>query len=91
METEPNMAKEAITHPIATTKIDTVKEKYKPQTSKSKKYKSIGNKWEKSRSLDKSRYTQGTETEDTVKTLNKSRYISSDSFSDNSTPKKPKK
>ena len=44
METEPNMAKEAITHPIATTKIDTVKEKYKPQTSKSKKYKSIGNK-----------------------------------------------
>ena len=37
---------------------------------------------EKSKSLDKSRSTQGTETEDTVKALNKSRYISSASLSD---------
>ena len=40
---------------------------------------------DKSRSLDKSRSTQCTETEDTVKTLNKSRSISSASFSNKST------
>ena len=40
--------------------------------------------------MGKSRSTQGTETEDIVKTLNKSRSISSASFSDKSTLKKPK-
>ena len=79
---------EAITHPIATNKIDTVNETDKPQASKSKINEFIRNKSDKSgslskpRSLDKSGSTKGTETEDTVKTLNKSRYISSASFSD---------
>ena len=46
---------------------------------------------DKSRSLYKSRSTKRTETEDTVKTLNKSRSISSASFSDKSTRiEKPK-
>ena len=67
METKSNVAKEAITPPIATNKIDTVKETEKPQAFKSKKYKSISNKSDKSRSLDrsrlldKSRSTHGTE------------------------------
>ena len=46
---------------------------------------------DKSRSLDKSISTQITETEDTVKTLNKSRSISSASFSNKSAKiEKPK-
>ena len=44
METKHNVAKEAITHPIATNEIDTVKKIYKPQVSKSKKDKFISNK-----------------------------------------------
>ena len=57
-------------------KIDTVNETSKPQSSKSKKDKSIRNEskkdmaLDKSRSLDKSRFSQITETEDTVKNLN---------------------
>ena len=60
----------------------------KSKQSKSKKDKSISNESDKGRSLDKSmsldksRSTQRIETEDTVKTLNKSMYISSASFSD---------
>ena len=80
METEPNVVDEAITHPIEKNKIDTVNETDKPQASKSKKYKSINNKSNKGRSLDKSRASQRTETEDTVKTLNKSRSILSAIF-----------
>ena len=72
METKLNVMKEAITHPIATNKIDTVNETDKPQASKSKKDKFISNEsdksisLDKSKSLDKSRSTQDTETEDTV-------------------------
>ena len=40
---------------------------------------------DKSRSLDKSRASKRTETEDTIKTINKSRSISPASFSDKST------
>ena len=87
METEPTMVKEAIAHPIATDKIDTVNETEKPQASKSKNNKSISNKSEKSRSLDKSSSTQGNEKENTEKILNKSRSISSAIFSDYSTQK----
>ena len=43
METEPNVVDETITHPIAKNKIDTIKETDKPQSSKSKKDKSINN------------------------------------------------
>ena len=67
MGTKPNALKEAITHPIATNNIDTVNETDKPQESKGKKDKSTSNKLENSRSLDKSKSNQGTETEDTVK------------------------
>ena len=51
---------------------------------KVKKDKSIRNESDKSRSLDKSKSTQRTETEDTVKTLNKSESISLAIFSDKS-------
>ena len=87
----PYVVEEAITRPIPKDKIDNVNEKDKLQVSKIKKYKSISNRWnkgielDKSRSLDKSRTSQRVETEDTVKTLNKSRSISSASFSDKST------
>ena len=80
METKPNVVKEAITHTTATNKMDTVKETDKPKASKSKQDKSISKKTDKSRSLDKSRSTQGTEKEDTVKKLNKPRSISSACF-----------
>ena len=55
METKNNVVEEAIPHPIAKNKIYTVNETDKPQASKSKKYKSISNKSDKSGSLDKSR------------------------------------
>ena len=48
-ETKPNVVKEAITHPIAKNKIDTVNETDKPQSSKSKKDKTISNKSDKGR------------------------------------------
>ena len=82
METEPNVVDKAITHPIEKNKIDTVNKTDKPQASKSKTYKSISNEsnkvisLDKSSSLNKSRASQRTETKDTVKTINKSRYIS---------------
>ena len=85
------MVEEAITHPIAQNKINTVNKTYKPQVPKSKKDKSIRNKSEKDTSLDKSRSldkpsaSQRTETYYTVKTKNKSRSSSSVSFSDKST------
>ena len=71
-------------------KFDTINEADKPQAYQSKKYKSISNEsnkgisLDKSRLLDKSRPSQITESEDTVKTLKKSRFISSASLSDNS-------
>ena len=92
METETNVVKEAITHLIPKNKVDTVNEINKPQASENKKDKPISNKSDKGRSfdksisLDKSKSTQRTETEDTV-TLNKSRSISSVSFSDKSARK----
>ena len=47
-----------------------------------KKDKSSSNKYDKGKSLDKSRSTQRTETEETVKILNKSRSISSANLSE---------
>ena len=61
-------------------KFDTFTKTDKPQVSKSKKNKFIRKIPGKGRSLDKSRSTQRTETEDTLKTLNKSRSISSAIF-----------
>ena len=87
---KPHVSKESITHTIAANKIEIVNKTDKPQASKSKNDKSISNKSDKTRSLDKSmsldksRSNQGTETEDTVKTLNKRRSISSDIFYDKS-------
>ena len=89
--------KEAITHPTSKNKIDTINETDKPQVSKSKKDKSISNKSnkgrlsDKSRWLDKSSSSQRTETEDTMKTVNKSRSISSAHFFDKSTNKEQPK
>ena len=54
-ETKPNVVEEAITHPIAKNKIDTINKRDKPQASKIKKDKSIRNKPDKGISLDKSR------------------------------------
>ena len=85
---KPNLVKESNTPPIAKTKIGTVNETDKPHVSKGKRDKSSSNESDKVRSLDKSsslyksRSTQGTETEDIVKTLAKSRSISSASFFD---------
>ena len=73
MRTKPNVAKQSITHTIATNKIETVNKTDKPQASKSKINEFIRNKsdkcgsLDKPRSLDKSGSTKGTETEDTVK------------------------
>ena len=66
-------------------KIDAINRTDKPQASQSKKDKSIGNESNKVISLDKSRSSQIIETEDTVKTINESSYISSASLSDKST------
>ena len=66
-------------------------ETYKLQSSQTKKDKYISNKsnkgmsLDKSSSLNKSRASQRTETEDTVKTIKKSRSISTFSLSDKST------
>ena len=90
METKRNVVKTAITHHKGKNKIDTFNKTDKPQASKIKKDKSISNESKKimalykSRPLDKSRASQRTETEDTVKTL-KTRSISSASLSDKST------
>ena len=43
METKPNVVDEAIIHPTAKNKIDTINETEKPQAPKSKKDKSIRN------------------------------------------------
>ena len=69
----------------------------KPQVSQTKKDKSISNAFKKgmalnkSSSLDSSRASEITETEDTVKPLNKTRSISSDSLSDKNTKKQQPK
>ena len=60
--------KEAITPPITKKNTEIVNKTEKPQAYKrQKKDKSISNKLDKGKSLDKSRYTQITETEDTLK------------------------
>ena len=82
MRTKPYMVKESITPPIAKNNIDIVKKIEKPQASKRIKDKSISIKSDKGISLDKSRSTQRTETEDTVESVNKSRSISSAILSD---------
>ena len=60
MRTEPNMAKESITPSISKKKIDTVNKTDK--TKASKKMKSISNKSDIGKLLDKSRSAQITET-----------------------------
>ena len=69
MGTKLNVVKEAITPPISKNNIDTVNKKEKPQASKREKEKFINNKSDKGKSLDKSRSTRRTETEDTVKSV----------------------
>ena len=76
----PNVVTEANTPPIAKNNIDTIKNIEKSQAYQ--KRKSSSNKSDKGKSLDKSRSTQRTETEGTVKTVNKSRYISYASLSE---------
>ena len=73
--------KEAITHPIA--------KKYYWYSQQNKEIKSIkkidtssGNKYDKVKSLDKSRSTQRAETEDKLKTVDKLRSISSANLSE---------
>ena len=86
-----NVVKEAITPPIAKKDIDTVNKTEISQASKRKKDKSSSNKYDKGKSFDKSRSTQGTETEEAVKSVNKSRSISWASTSDKITKlEKPK-
>ena len=69
----------------------------KPQTSQTKEDKSISNEsnkcmaLNKSRSLDNSRSSEGTETEDTLKPLNKTISISSTSLSDKNTKRQQPK
>ena len=84
MGTKPNVVKEFITPPISKKNIDKVNKTEKSQASK-KIDTSSSTESEKGKSLDKSRSTQRTETEDTVKTVNKSRSISSTSLSGKST------
>ena len=74
MVTKPNVVKESITPPIEKKNIDTFNKTQKPQASKLKRDKSSSNKSDKGKFLDKSRSNQGTETEETVKTVNKSGY-----------------
>ena len=87
----------SITHHKGENKTDAINETDKPQGSQSKKDKYISNEsnkgmpLDKSILLDKSRAYRRTETENTVKKLNKSRSISSASLSDKSTKiEKPK-
>ena len=67
METKPNVVEEAITRPMRKNKIDAIKETDKPQSSQIKKDKSIRNEsnrgisLDKSRSLDKWRASQRTD------------------------------
>ena len=85
-----NVIYKAIIHITEKNEIDTINKTYKPQAYQTKKDKSISNEsnkvmaLDKSSSLDKSRASQITETEYTVKTLNKPRSISSTSLSDKS-------
>ena len=88
---KPNMTEKAITNRMGKNKIYSTNKTDKPKAYQSKKDKSISNEsnkgisLDKSRSLGKSRASKRTETEDTVKTINKSRSISSASLSDKST------
>ena len=68
--------KESITPPILAKKnIDTVNKTEKSQACNKRVYTLSSNKYDKRKSLDKSRSTQRTETENTVKKENKSRPI----------------
>ena len=82
MGTKPNVLREYITPPIAKNNIYKVNKTEKPQVSKRKKDKSISNKYDKGKSLDKLRSTQIPETEDIVQSVNKSRFVLSASLSD---------
>ena len=82
MRTKPNVAKEAITPPIEKKKIYTVKKIEKSQASNKKVDTYSSNKYDKGKSLDISRSTQRTDTENTVNKENKSRSISKTSLSE---------
>ena len=79
------MVKEAITSTIAKHNIYTVNKTEKSQAPKGKIYRFSSNKYDKGKSLDKSRSTKITWTEYTLKSVNKSRSISSDSSFEKST------
>ena len=83
MGKKPNVVKEAITLSIARNNIDTVNKAEK--SNKIKIDTSSSNISDKGKSLDKSRTTQRSETEYTVKKVKKSRSISSASLSEKST------
>ena len=65
MGTNPNVVKEAINTPTAKNQIDTVNKIEKSQASNKKVDTSSSNKYDKFKSLDKSRSTQRTDTKDT--------------------------
>ena len=65
------MAKESISPPIAKNNIDAVNKTEKTQASNKTVYTPIRNKYEKVKSLNKSRSTQITDTENTVNTVAK--------------------
>ena len=80
---EPNVMKEAITPPISSEKkIDIFNKTEKPQAPNKTVDITISNKTDKVKSIDKSRYTQRTDTENTV---NKSGFISRPNLSNKST------
>ena len=87
MGTKFTVVKESITPINAKNNIDTFNKTQKPQASKRKKDKYTSNKPDKGKSLDKSRSTQRTETEDILKAVNKSRSISSASVFEKTTKK----
>ena len=92
MGTKTNMVKESITPPISKHKVDTVNKTEKSQASKKTVDTSSSNKYGKGKSLDESRSTQRTDTENTVNKVNESRYISRTSLSNKSTKiEKPSK
>ena len=66
MVTKPNVIKEDITPPIVKKKIDTVNRTDKSQASNKKKETTESNKADPVKSLQKSRYTQRTDTENKV-------------------------
>ena len=76
MGTKTNVVKESRTTPIAKKNIDTFNKTDKSQASNTTIDTPSRNKSDKGRSLDKSRSTQISDTENTLNTVNKSRSIS---------------